>query len=239
MAQARMSRRGTQRTGTPPSADTQPSPAPRVGPGPAGPASPEEFLVPGGHGRAFTASAGARITIIDVHGRQAGSFVAVAQSDAAETLSGSETRRRQLSLFLRTGDTIYTSRGRPMFRVLADTLGRHDFTGPACNAAHYEHAYGIAGHRNCHDNLAAALAPHGVPPDSLPEPLALFQDPGLEADARIGERLAVGRPGERFVITPLIDVICALSPSPDDISPLNDLQPSDLLVRMEAARCSC
>ena len=37
-----------------------------------------EVLVPGGFGRAVAAPTGARVTVIDLHGQQAGDFVAVA-----------------------------------------------------------------------------------------------------------------------------------------------------------------
>jgi uncharacterized protein YcgI (DUF1989 family) len=50
-------------------------------------------LVPGGFGRAVAAPIGARVTVIDLHGQQAGDFVAVNRDDISEGLSGAGARR--------------------------------------------------------------------------------------------------------------------------------------------------
>jgi uncharacterized protein YcgI (DUF1989 family) len=47
-----------------------------------------EVLVPGGFGRAVAAPTGARVTVIDLHGQQAGDFVAVNRDNISEGLSG-------------------------------------------------------------------------------------------------------------------------------------------------------
>ena len=117
-----------------------------------------ELLVPGGYGRAVKAPAGALVTIVDLHGQQAGDFVAVAQADVGESLSGIETRRRILSLYIKTGDELMSSRGRPMFKVVANSIGVHDYTVPACDPSRYEVDFGVTGHRNCLENMAEPLA---------------------------------------------------------------------------------
>ena len=97
----------------------------------------DSIHVPGGHGRAFHAPNGARITAIDVMGKQALDFVAFNADDLGETLSGVETRRALLSLYIRTGDILYSSRGRPMLALVEDPIRVHDYTIPACDDSRF------------------------------------------------------------------------------------------------------
>lgn len=123
-----------------------------------------EIVVPGGEGRAFEAAAGQYVTVEDVEGRQIGDFVAFNAEDPTEWLSPSHTRVALMSMRLRPGARLVTSRRRPILEVVADTAGVHDFSVPACDPTRYEVFFGIQGHRNCQENLAEALARYGVDP---------------------------------------------------------------------------
>lgn len=81
-----------------------------------------EHVVPGGFGHGFAARAGQHVTIIDLAGQQAGDFVALSRADMSEVLSPVHTRRENLSIFLRVGDQLFSSRSQPMFTVVADDL---------------------------------------------------------------------------------------------------------------------
>jgi uncharacterized protein YcgI (DUF1989 family) len=177
-----------------------------------------EVLVPGGFGRAVAAPIGARVTVIDLRGQQAGDFVAVNRDDISEGLSGVETRRALLSLYIKIGDLLFSSRGRPMFRVIEDTIGVHDYTVPACDPSRYEVDFGVCGHRNCLENMHEALKRHGLDSLDVPEPFNLFQNSPVTADGRTGVVDPPSRAGDRIVLEALQNCICALSPCPQDIS---------------------
>jgi uncharacterized protein len=198
-----------------------------------------DILVPGGFGRSTRAPRGSIITVIDVHGQQAGDFVAVAEQDVTEGLSGIETRRALLSLYIKTGDLLYSSRGRPMLKVLEDTIGVHDYTVPACDPSRYEVDFGIPGHRNCLENMHAALERYGVGILDVPEPFNFFQNSPITVDARTGILDPPSRPGDRITLVALMDLICALSACPQDIIPGNGLAPSDMVIRVETSEASC
>jgi uncharacterized protein len=192
-----------------------------------------EVLVPGGFGRAVAAPIGARVTVIDLRGQQAGDFVAVNRDDISEGLSGVETWRALLSLYIKIGDLLFSSRGRPMFRVIEDTIGVHDYTVPACDPSRYEVDFGVCGHRNCLENMHEALKRHGLDSLDVPEPFNLFQNSPVTADGRTGVVDPPSRAGDRIVLEALQNCICALSPCPQDIIPGNGLAPSDMLIRVE------
>ncbi len=193
-----------------------------------------EVLVPGGFGRALRAPRGSRITVIDLHGQQAGDFVAVAEADITEGLSGVETRRALLSLYIKSGDLLQSSRGRPMLQLIEDTIGVHDYTVPACDPSRYEVDFGVPGHRNCLENMYEALKRYGVDILEVPEPFNLFQNSPVTSDGRTGVVDPPSRAGDRVTLVALMDVICALSPCPQDIIPGNGLAPSDMILRVES-----
>ncbi len=99
-----------------------------------------DIVVPGGHGRGFTADRGQFVAVVDLHGRQAGDFVAVARHDEGEWLSPAHTRRALRSLFFRVGDCLRSNRGRPMFRRGPGRCrtARHDSNvPPPCDPTRY------------------------------------------------------------------------------------------------------
>lgn len=196
-----------------------------------------DLLVKGGHGGAFRADAGDTVTIIDVEGKQAVDFVAFNADDLSECLSGVETRRALRSLYIKVGNVLRSSRGRPMIEIVEDSIGVHDYTIPACDASRYAVDFGCPGHRNCLDNMAEPLGAFGVD-DALavPEPFNFFQaSPVLE-----GGRTAVidppSRAGDRLVLKFLLNAVCAVSSCPQDIIPGNKLVPSVIAVRVSASQ---
>lgn len=190
-----------------------------------------DILVPGGFGRGFSADAGQFIAIVDLHGQQAGDFVAVSRQDAQEKLSPAHTRRALRSLFFKVGDCLYTDRGHPMFKVVRDDAqGLHDSNVPACDPTRYSVDFGVDGHRNCLENLHEGLAATGLDILDVPEPYNFFQNGPVAQDGRMRLADPVSRPGDAIVLEALMDVSCALSPCPQDIIPGNGLVVTDMRV---------
>src|SRR3954447_10071423 len=115
-------------------------------------------IAPAGGG-GFSLAAGEEFRVVDVDGQQIADFVALSVDDVSEASSPAQTvlfnhPRYRLS----PGDRFYSSRGRPMFEIVADdSNGVHDFLYAACNATWYA-SLGHPGHRNCFDNLVAGLS---------------------------------------------------------------------------------
>jgi uncharacterized protein YcgI (DUF1989 family) len=192
-----------------------------------------EIVVAGGHGAAFSAKIGDFIEIVDLRGQQAVDFVAFAFDDLTETLSGVETRRALLSLYIKVGDTLISSRRRPMLRIVADTIGVHDYTVPACDPTRFTVDFGVPGHRNCLHNMFHALEVFGVrSPLDVPEPFNLFQNSPVIEGGRTGLVDSPSRPGETIVLSPLMNIVCGVSSCPQDIIPGNGLTPSEIQIRV-------
>lgn len=191
--------------------------------------------VPGGFGFGFAVDAGHYVSIVDLQGQQAGDFVALNRHNLGEVLSPVHTRRAHLSLFFRVGDHLFSSEGRPMLEVVADTVGVHDANVPACDPTRYAADFGVPGHRNCLDNLHGALEHLGIGPLQVPEPFNFFQNGPVSSDGRMLVTDPISRAGDRLVLRAVMDLACALSPCPQDIIPGNGLKVTDMRVTVSDA----
>lgn len=193
----------------------------------------DTLQIAGGHGGAFQARRGDHIAMVDLEGQQALDFVAHQQADLTEVLSGAHTRRSLKSLYIKKGDVLVSNYGRPMLRIVEDTIGVHDYTIPACDASRYEVDFDVPGHRNCLDNMFEPLITFGLgSPLQVPEPFNFFQNSPVVEGGRTGVVDPPSRPGERLVLECLVDLVCAVSSCPQDIIPGNGLAPTAFEVRV-------
>jgi uncharacterized protein YcgI (DUF1989 family) len=174
--------------------------------------------------------AGQRLTIIDVEGQQAADFVAVVASNHDEKLSPTHTRRHLRTLFFNVGDALYSSLGRPLLRVVEDTVGIHDANVPACDDTRFTVDFNVTGHRNCLDNMHAGLALYGLSPADVPEPFNLFQNGPVTRDLRMQVTDPTSKPGDHITFDVLDDLLCAVSSCPQDIIPGNGLKVTDIAI---------
>jgi len=77
--------------------------------------------------------------------------VAFCDGDSSVALSNGRTFDYLSRLYVRTGDILYSTRSRPMFRIIADSAVRHDFLYGPCTTEMYEIQYGLRNHSNCSD----------------------------------------------------------------------------------------
>jgi len=123
----------------------------------------------------------------------------------------------------------------PLVQVVHDTVGRHDTFGIACNRETYE-ALGFPGHPNCTDNFNRELAAFGYAPRRFWEPVNFFYNTKIGTDGRIVEiEPALSKAGDYVLMRALTDLVVASSACPDDITPTNGGNPTDIAVRVFSA----
>ncbi len=93
-------------------------------------------------GVAFTLDAGQRLTVIDPQGEQVADLLAFNRHDPAEVISSGRTLDYASKIYLTTGDPLYSNRSNVMLRIVADTVGRHDFLLTPCSADTFRIIYG-------------------------------------------------------------------------------------------------
>jgi urea carboxylase-associated protein 1 len=97
--------------------------------------------------------------ILDLEGNQAVDTLFYNAEDSEERYSAADTIQKQGKLYLTTGSVLYSSEGRPMLTIIADTCGRHDTLGGACSSESNTVRYDLAKRpmHSCRDSFMHAL----------------------------------------------------------------------------------
>lgn len=194
--------------------------------------------VPAFQGRSYQMKAGQLLRVTDIEGQQIADWIAFAQDEIRETLSGPETHNFQWSSRLHVGDRFWSSQRRPMFEIIADdTGGVHDMTHAPCSGEFYAFTRNQPDHPNCRNNLLGAVKEFGVDDYSLPNTINLFQNtlPGLggKTDGQPGSAEA----GQSIVVRALIDCFgavssCSVDAGEGEFASLNGSGPTPILVEV-------
>lgn len=191
----------------------------------------DEFVVKGGHGKAFKIYQGQFLTVTDIEGQQVGDLFAFNPSDLREYMSPHNTRLMSEGLVPTVGTRFISNRRRTMFVLVRDTVARHDLLMPACDPARYL-AYGAPGHRSCAENAVEALREVGVVVPRLYDPVNLFMNVVLHEDKSLTIEPPLSRAGDHVMFRAVMDSLCVLSACPMDLNDSNAGQITDLRVRV-------
>lgn len=187
-----------------------------------------ETLIEGARGGRIDVKNGQLLDIINVDGKQVCDFFAFNRANIRETLSPGHQRSVLRRTFIEPGDTLYSILRNPMFEFVEDTVGRNDFSLPACDPVRYQMDFGIDDHRSCRKNLEEVMRNFDIPYEYLPDPFNFFQPTPVQADGTYGTGTSPAKPGDRIVLRAMMDVIAVGSSCPQDQIALNDFNPSRL-----------
>jgi uncharacterized protein len=194
--------------------------------------------VPAGHGHAVHLAAGRCVRIVTPEGPQVADTWAFNAGDLGEALSAEHTRSALQRLVPRVGDSLWSSRFRPIMTVVEDrSPGVHDLLVSACSAERYARL-GAPGHRSCGDNLTEALASLGlVLPGRQPGPFNVFERVMIGADGALLIVPPVARPGDSLTLRAEFDLVFVVSACPMDLSDTNgaDRRPKPIELEVLAA----
>ena len=118
----------------------------------------------------------------------------------------------------------------PLVEVVQDTCGRHDAFALACAAKYYDDI-GYPGHTNCSENFNRALADKGVTPRAGWMAINFFFNTAIDAHGVMVSDEPWSRPGDYVLLRALTDIVCVSSACPDDTTPANGWNLTDIHVR--------
>lgn len=164
-------------------------------------------------GVAFEMRRGQRLRVIDPRGEQVADLLACKRGDVREMISSGRSLDYAACLYLTTGHALYSNRSNKLLEIVEDTVGRHDFLLTPCSAEMFRIIYGDEHpHRGCFGNLAEALLPHGVEPDTIPTAFNVFMNVTVEAGTgKLRVEPPLSRAGDYVLFEACMDLVIGLT----------------------------
>ncbi len=185
--------------------------------------------IPARHGAALEVAKGQVLRVIDVEGQQVGDFVCFNRADLGERYSPQNTVLFNRTIYPRIGAALVSDRGRPLMRLVADTVGVHDLICGSCSEEYYRNRLDHAApHRSCRSNLAEALRPWGIALADVPFSFNVFMQWPVQPDGSVRPMAAPSQAGDYVDFLAETDVVAANSACPSDITPTNAHRPTPM-----------
>lgn len=163
-------------------------------------------------GTAFELRKGQLLRVVDLEGEQVADLTAFNCFDKTEWLSSGRTIDYANRIYLTKGDTLYSNRSRPMFTILEDAVGRHDFLLTPCSPETFQIIYkNDEAHPSCFHNLAIHLAPFGIAPDSIPTTFNIFMNVEIDSEGVLKILPPRSRAGDAIVLRAEMDLVVGLT----------------------------
>jgi uncharacterized protein YcgI (DUF1989 family) len=180
-------------------------------------------------GTAVELKAGQILKIIDLHGEQVADLMAFGADDRTEWLSSGRTIDYANNIYLTKGHILYSNRSRPMFTIVEDTVGRHDFLLTPCSRETFEILYDDHVYvSSCFENLSNSLAPYGVTPDMIPTTMNVFMNVGVGPDGELSFNPPRSRAGDFITLQAEIDLIAGVTACSAPNSNNGTMKPIDI-----------
>jgi hypothetical protein len=182
-------------------------------------------------GVGFLLGRGQLLKVIDPEGEQVSDLTAFAQEDKSEWLSSGRTIDYANTIYLTAGHTLYSNRSRPMFSIVEDTVGRHDFLLTPCSPDTFKLLYDHHDyHPSCFENLSNGLAPFGVSPDMIPTTFNIFMNVVVLPSGELRIDPPPSRAGDYILLRAEMDLIVGVTACSAEKSNNYSFKPIDVEV---------
>lgn len=178
-------------------------------------------------GTSFILKKGERLKVIDIKGEQVSDLLCFNLQDKKEYLSSGRTIDYAETIFLTTGHPFYSNRSNVMFRIVEDTVGRHDFLLTPCSKDTFRIIYGHEHpHKGCFGNLCEALAEYGIEPDDIPITFNVFMHVAVDgATGKVDVLPPKSNAGDYIIIEAEMDLIVGLTACSAEMSNNGSFKP--------------
>jgi uncharacterized protein YcgI (DUF1989 family) len=187
--------------------------------------------IPAQSGRGFRMKRGDVLRVIDPQGEQVSDLFAFEDGDTACSLSSGRTIDYAGKIYLTKGDVLWSNDSRPMFTILDDDVGRHDFLLTPCSQEMFEILYKHRGHHpSCFENLRDAFAPFGIRPEQISTTFNIFMRVDVEPDGAVSVKPPLSKAGDAISLRAEMDLVCALTACSAEGSNNGSFKPIDFEV---------
>ena len=172
---------------------------------------------------------GQLLRIIDPAGEQVSDLAAFSQHDPSEWMSSGRTIDYANTIYVTAGHTLYSNRSRPMWTIVEDTVGRHDFLLTPCSPETFTIIYKTTTHHpSCFENLVRNLAPFGIPADAIPTTLNVFMNVVVQPDGSLEILPPRSRAGDYLLLRAEMDLIVGITACSAELSNNGTFKPIDV-----------
>jgi len=173
------------------------------------------------------------LRVIDPEGEQVSDVVAFAADDTSERLSSGRSIDYNNTIYLTSGHVLYSNRSNPMFTILEDRVGRHDFLLTPCSPETFEILYeGHQGyHPSCFENLEKNLEPFGIAGDDIPTTFNAFMNVGISPAGELHIGPPLSGPGDFVDLRAEMDLIVGVTACSAEKSNNYSFKPIDVEIR--------
>ena len=177
-------------------------------------------------GVGFLIKKGQHLRVIDPKGEQVSDLMAFGQEDKSEWLSSGRSIDYNNTIYLTTGHILYSNKSNPMFTILEDKVGRHDFLLTPCSPEMFKKLYHYEGyHPSCFENLAKNLAPFGIEGSSIPTTLNIFMNVLVLPNGELRIDPPLSHPGDYILFRAEMDLIVGLTACSAELSNNSTFKP--------------
>jgi hypothetical protein len=182
-------------------------------------------------GVGFLLARGQHLKIIDPRGEQVSDLTAFAREDVSEWLSSGRTIDYANTIYLTTGHLLYSNRSRPMFSIVEDTVGRHDFLLTPCSPDTFRLLYDHHDdHPSCFENLTKNLSGFGITPNMIPTTFNVFMNVSVLQSGELRIDPPSSRPGDHILLRAEMDLIVGVTACSAEKSNNYSFKPIDVEV---------
>jgi uncharacterized protein YcgI (DUF1989 family) len=180
-------------------------------------------------GTGFEIDRGQLLKITDPVGEQVSDLISFSRPDCSEWLSSGRTIDYANTIYLTKGHVLYSNRSRPMWTLIEDKVGRHDFLLTPCSPQTFEIIYNRRDpHPSCFANLSGALAEFGIVPDSIPTTFNIFMNVEVTDSGELRILPPKSRTGDYLLMRAEMDMIVAVTACSAEMSNNGTFKPIDI-----------
>ena len=198
----------------------------------------EDFVIAAGRAKAVLVPRGAILRIHLVEARQVGDCCFFNADDRREVFHVGQSWALNGLLGTGTAKSFRHFYSKPprenvMLTVVDDTVRNHwGNMGGRCSRRLYELRDGEKQHRSCQENLAEALAPHGLTGDDIVDVFNAFMNVALDAAGGFRILPPETKTGDYIDLRAEMNVLAAVSACPADRNATNDGRAKPLGIRV-------
>lgn len=183
-------------------------------------------------GTGFILKKGQVLRVIDPCGEQVSDLIAFNQHDIDESLSSGRTIDYANTIYVTTGHALYSNRSNPMFTIIEDQVGRHDFLLTPCSPETFKIIYkDHAHHPSCFANLVDNLRDFGIQPDRIPTTFNIFMNVGIAPDGELSIDPPRSKAGQYIELRAEMDLIVGVTACSAEMSNNYSFKPIDIEIK--------